>query len=233
MSSVDDNDYGFKGFSLRTFDFLRDIQFNNNKTWFEDNRQVYQEDVLKPLKELVIDLWPVMISIDPKFEVNPATNKAISRIYRDTRFSKDKSPYKNNMWITFKRQSKDWKEAPCFFFEMFPDSYRYGMGFYSASKETMDKLREAIDSKQKEFLKIISPLFEQKAFEVEGEKYKRILDTTKSKELIDWYQRKNLYMVCNKKIDDRLFSRDLINDLVSGFQFLAPIYDYLWKIKNS
>jgi uncharacterized protein (TIGR02453 family) len=196
-------------------------------------RQVYQEEVLIPLKELVIDLWPMMITIDQKFEVSPAPNKAISRIYRDTRFSKDKSPYKSNMWITFKRQSKDWKEAPCFFFEIFPDSYRYGMGFYSASKETMDKLREAIDSKPKEFLKIVSPLNSQKAFQVEGEKYKRILDSTKSSELNDWYQRKNVYIVCNKKIDAHLFNRKLINELVFGFKFLAPVYHYLWKIKNA
>mgnify|MGYP001567660317 CR=1 FL=1 len=59
---------------------------------------------------------------------------------KDTRFSKDKSPFKCTMWITFKRPNKEWKGAPAYFFEIPTESYRYGMGFYSAGKETMDKL---------------------------------------------------------------------------------------------
>lgn len=233
MSNVNKNEGAFTGFSKKTLNFLRNLRVNNNKTWFEDNKQDYKSYVFEPLQNLVVDLGPVMLSIDPQFEVTPLVNKTISRIYRDTRFSKDKSPYKSTMFITFKRPSKEWKEAPAFFFEISPDSYCYGMGFFCASKDTMDKLRETINRKPKEVLKLISLLSRQKDFEVEGEKYKRILDDTKSKELLEWYQRKNLYLICNRQVDDRLFRRKLIDDLKSGFSFLAPLYNYLWKIKNS
>jgi hypothetical protein len=53
-----------------------------------------------------------MLSIDPYFDVHPAINRTISKIYRDTRFSNDKSPFKTTMWITFKRPEKNWKDAP-------------------------------------------------------------------------------------------------------------------------
>ncbi len=91
-----------------------------------------------------------MLTIDPSFGIRPAVDKTISRIYRDTRFSKDKSLFKSTMWLTFKRPRKDWKDAPAYFLEISPDSYRYGMGYYSVSSDTMYKFREMIDKKPKE-----------------------------------------------------------------------------------
>jgi len=136
------------------------------------------------------------------------------------------------MWLTFKRPRKDWFDTPSYFFEICSNSYRYGMGFYSASPDTMRKLREAIDKKPKDFKKATLFYAKQKTFIMEGEKYKKIFDETKPKEIQDWYQRKNLYLVCNRKIDRQLFSSKLVDDLLLGFNLIAPFYHYLWKIKG-
>lgn len=152
--------------------------------------------------------------------------------YRDTRFSKDKSLFKNVMWITFKRPGKDWRDAPAYFFEISPDSYRYGMGFYSASKSTMDRFRKMIDEKPEEFLQAISFYSKQRIFVLEGAKYKKKPDKKIPEIIIDWYRRRNLYLACNRKPDNRLFSRALADDLISGFELLAPLYHYLRKIKT-
>jgi uncharacterized protein (TIGR02453 family) len=90
----------FQGFSRKTFTFLRDLGRNNDKTWFVAHRGVYEEHVLQPLRDLVSDLADFMLGIDLSFEVEPAVGKTISRIYRDTRFSKDKSPFRDT-WIAF------------------------------------------------------------------------------------------------------------------------------------
>lgn len=82
----------FTGFSQNASAFLRDLAANNNKAWFEAHRQEYEEHLLEPLKALVSDLSGFMLSIDPDFMTIPAVDRTISRIYRDTRFSKDKSP---------------------------------------------------------------------------------------------------------------------------------------------
>ncbi|MBN1220352.1 MAG: DUF2461 domain-containing protein, partial [Anaerolineae bacterium] len=108
----------FEGFAPETLEFLRNLKANNNKTWFEAHKQEYQEYLLQPLQALVADMGNFMLSIDPYFEVTPAVNKTISRIHRDTRFSRDKSSYKSTMWITFKRPRKDWQDAPAYFFEL-------------------------------------------------------------------------------------------------------------------
>jgi len=230
MNMPGKKDYIFNGFSPKTLKFLRDLGANNNKVWFEAHNEDYQRYLLEPLRNLVVELGEFMLSIDPHLEVTPAANRTISRIYRDTRFSKDKSLYRSNMWITFKRPIEDWMDAPAYFFEITPDSYRYGMGFYQASKKTMDRFREMIDDKPDEFLRLISPFSKQQLFEVAGAMYKRILDKSKTEEILNWYQRKSLYLVCNREIDDRLFGGGLVEDLLFGFGLVAPFYHYLWKV---
>ena len=221
----------FNGFSRKTLKFLRGLKANNDKAWFQSHRADYEEFVLQPLRDLVTDLGDIMLDIDPRFEITPAVNKTISRIYRDTRFSKDKSPFRSTVWITFKNRSKDWTTRVCgYFFELSVDSYRYGMGFYNAAPAIMNKFREMIDEDPKDFLKAISFFDRQKTFMLEGEKYKRIIDKTKPEKIQTWYQRKNMYLVCNRKIDDTLFSRKLADDLTYGFGLISPLYLYLQKI---
>jgi len=222
----------FSGFSEETFEFLQGLQKNNNKAWFEQHRQDYQVFLLQPMKELVSELSGVMLSIDCYFEVRPDIDRTISRIYRDVRFSRDKSPFKTTMWLTFKRPRKDWKDAPAYFFEISPTSYRYGMGLYCATPETMRQFRAAIDANTKAFVEAIAFYQDQNTFVLEGEQYKRIIDKEKSAAIQPWYQKKNLYLVCNRDIDRNLFSNLLVDDLVSGFKMLEPFYHYLWRIKS-
>jgi uncharacterized protein (TIGR02453 family) len=221
----------FKGFSPKTLKFLKNLKANNNKVWFKAHKADYEDYVLQPMRDLVMDLGDFMLDIDPYFEIAPAVNKTISKIYRDTRFSKDKSPFRSVVWFTFKNQKKDWTTKVCgYFFELSIDSYRYGMGFYNAAPVIMSKFREIIDENPKEFLKAISFFYKQKTFVLEGEKYKRIIDTTKPEKIQNWYQRRNMYLVCNRKKDDSLFSSKLVDDLICDFNMIAPFYHYIQKI---
>ena len=222
-----DEEKYFKGFSPKTLKFLRGLKANNNKAWFQAHRADYEEYVLQPLRNLVMDLGEFMLTIDPYLEIAPAVNKTISRIYRDTRFSKDKSPFRSTVWFTFKNQSKDWMTHVCgYFFELSPNSYRYGMGFYNAAPAIMSRFRQMIDENPLEFAKAISFFDKQKTFVLEGDKYKRIIDKTKPEKIQNWYQRKNMYLVCNRKIDDALFSNKLIDKLIYGFGLVAPFYHW-------
>jgi uncharacterized protein (TIGR02453 family) len=221
----------FKGFSPKTLKFLKDLKNNNNKTWFKAHKVDYENHVLQPMRDLVSDLGYFMLDIDPYFEITPAVNKTISKIYRDTRFSKDKSPFRSVVWFTFKNQKKDWTTHVCgYFFELSINSYRYGMGFYNAAPVIISKFREMIDENPKEFLKSVSFFYKEKTFVLEGEKYKRIIDKTKPEKIQNWYQRKNMYLVCNRKKDKILFSNKLVDDLVYGFNLIASFYHYLQKV---
>lgn len=221
----------FNGFYLDTLKFLKSLEANNNKQWFEKHRSDYEHFILEPLRSLVNDLSESMLKIDPRFETAPAVNKTISRIYRDTRFSGDKSPYRSNFWIVFKRQKKEWSTQGCaYFFEVFKDHYHYGMGFYDAAPAIMSKFRELIDENPKEFLKAVAFYPKQKIFKLEGETYKRIINKNQPKEIQIWYQRKSMYLVCDRKINKTLFSRKLLTELKQGFKMISPIYLYLQKV---
>lgn len=220
----------FNGFSPQTLDFLQNLGVHNDRAWFEAHRREYEEHLLEPLRALVTELAGFMLAIDQDLVTAPG--RAVSRIHRDTRFSRDKSPYKTTMWITFKRQITEWRDAPCCFFELTADSYRFGMGFYGASKGTMDRLREVIERKPAQFRQAAAFLGEQEMFVLEGEMYKRALRPDLPEDLHCWHQRKNFYLVCNRQPDKALFSRRLADDLRSGFGMLAPFYEYLWRVKN-
>jgi uncharacterized protein (TIGR02453 family) len=230
MSTIGER--SFEGFSNETIDFLKNLKENNNKLWFEENKKKYINHLLTPMKYLVMDLSSFILSIDPLLEVTPSSGYTISKIYRDTRFSKDKSPYKISMWITFKRRSKEWSSNPAFFFELSPDSYRYGMGFFQATPTTMKIFRENIDASLDKFKNAISFYSKQDVFVVEGDKYKRILDNEKTEDVNEWYQRKDLYLVCNKKIDNLLFSKELVDKLIADFSLVKDFYTYLNQLKN-
>jgi len=184
------------------------------------------------MRALVADLSEHMLSIDPQLETWPAVNKTISRIHRDIRFSKDKTLYRDSMWITFKRPSAQWRDEPGFSFELRPQSYRYGMGFYAAGKETMDKLRAWIDEEPEQFRRTIAFYERQQTFVIEGECYKRLPGGPNSEPFQEWYRRKNIYLVCNRGIDELLFSPRLACEVAAGFAMLFGLYHAFRKLKE-
>jgi uncharacterized protein (TIGR02453 family) len=223
----------FNGFSRGSLSFLKANHAANNRTWFEAHREQYRQQVLLPFQSLVCDLSEIMLDIDPWFEVRPAVDKTISRIYRDTRFSRDKTLYRENIWLTFKRPAEQWTGNPAFYFELYPTWYRYGMGYYSASAETMSRFRQEIDKRPKEFLKVIRFYTITKVYSLEGEKYKRKMVHRHPSAIAEWYERKNFYLVYNKKIDRVLLSSRLVEQLKEDFQVLKPLYRFLIKLNES
>ncbi|MCP4726431.1 MAG: DUF2461 domain-containing protein [bacterium] len=219
----------FTGFSQETFSFLKELGDNNSKKWFDLNRKRYEDHVLTPFRALVEELGDFMLTIDPRFEIAPAVNKTISRIYRDTRFSKDKKPFRNNMWLTFKVRSKNWHDRPGYYFEIFPDWYRYGMGFFSASPATMSKFREMIDDDPDEFTDAIS-FMKSGTFEMKGDDYKRIKGDEKPKEIKDWYRKKSFYLSSEGQKMKNLFGVGLVDELILGFGQSSSLYHYLCKV---
>ncbi|HSV99138.1 MAG TPA: DUF2461 domain-containing protein [Sedimentisphaerales bacterium] len=221
----------FQGFSRRTFAFLRGIGRNNDKKWFEAHRGEYEEHVLQPLRDLVTDLADFMLGIDLSFEVAPAVGKTISRIYRDTRFSKDKSPFRDCMWIVFKRSGKDWSRyIPGYFLEISPKSYRCGLGFYDAAPDLMARFRQRIDEDPDSFLQAVGWLARQKVFTVEGEKYKRPTGQDKPEPIRTWYGYKTFYLTSEHAIDDAILSPRFADQLMTHFGLAAPLYRYVHRI---
>jgi uncharacterized protein (TIGR02453 family) len=218
----------FEGFYPETLEFLREVRANNSKAWFEERRPEYERVLLEPMRALVGELGGFMLAVDPRLEVRPAVGKTISRIFRDTRFSKDKSLFRSNMWCSFRRAFQEWEDTPSFFFEINPDEYCYGMGFYLASRPTMAAFRKRLDTQPEQFLEAIRPLGSG-YFELEGEQYRKPLGPAKPPELAAWYQRKNFYLIRYGRPGATLFSAELVRELLDGLERAVPLYHYLWE----
>ncbi len=217
----------FKGFQEEYIDFLIQLRLNNNRGWFHEHHDEYLKYVREPLKELVQEMGPMMLSIDPQFDIE--SRRTISRINRDLRFTRDKSPYRANMWITFKRLAPRGTPIPSYYFEIFPEYYSYGMGFYNVPRELMDKVRGLIDDRKPKFMKIHELYKSQDIFTMEGRKYKRVMNKELPEDLTDWYQRKELFFVCDRN-DDLIFKPELIDVMFQDFKLIEPIYHFLREL---
>ena len=91
----------FTGFTDETVRFFLDLRFHNNTEYFHQEHDRYIEEVQQPFYAFIEDMAPLLRDIDPKMELRPY--KCLSHIHRDTRFTKDKSPYRDHLWIAFRR----------------------------------------------------------------------------------------------------------------------------------
>jgi len=88
-------------FTRETFKCFKELRGNNSKAWMDENRERYQSAVMQPFRRLLEELAPAMLEIDARFETSGRTGPNFSRINRDTRFAKDKTPYKTQMYLKF------------------------------------------------------------------------------------------------------------------------------------
>lgn len=221
------NDTSFKGFTPETIQFFRDIEANNNKEWFDENKPVFEKVVQAPFKELILALTPTMHTIDSQFELRP--HRVLSRIYRDVRFSKNKDPYKTCLWMSFQHPTKEWENLPGYFMELSAQGCMYGMGLYCPKKKTMDELRDNILYNAEEFRLKTEPILGQ-GFEVRGEEYKRPIKSDLPHYYQQWIQRKGVYVSKLMPLSEDLFGAKLANMLISDYTQLAWLYDLMKNI---
>jgi uncharacterized protein (TIGR02453 family) len=88
-------------FTHETFQFFRDLARHNQKTWMDANRERYQESVLRPFRRLLDAMAPAVLALDSRFDTAARGGRNFSRINRDTRFAKDKTPYRAQMYLKF------------------------------------------------------------------------------------------------------------------------------------
>ena len=226
------SDTKFTGFTPETFQFFNDLEENNYKPWFDEHKPVYESEVLLPLKAFAAAMTPSFYAVDPKMDLRP--NKMISRIYRDIRFSKDKTPYKKQIWVMFQRPftkaTDEWTLFPGYYFEIGKGGAGYGMGLFEGKKKIMDAYREQVEYDPDYFEQITNGLLEKKGFQLGGEAYKRPLKNDLPEKLQPWIQKKGVYLYKQLPVSEMLFSSRLIEFMEKEFSNLHPLYDFFVDI---
>ncbi|MCL1787836.1 MAG: DUF2461 domain-containing protein [Defluviitaleaceae bacterium] len=211
----------FTGFTPQTIDFMWNLRFNNNREWFEANKSAFIQDFQTPMKALAQDVFSQISASYPKH----GFIHKVSRIYKDARRIRDGEPYRCNLWFSIERPSEEWTTTPVFWFELAPENWRYGLGYYQAKPLTMMKFRARIDRDPAKFEKLIVPLAKQGEFVLDGDEYKRVkVGPTAKTEA--WYNKKSILLDHEQQNGKELYSADLADRLVAGYKFLMPFYDY-------
>jgi uncharacterized protein (TIGR02453 family) len=158
----------FTGFPKPGLDFLRRLKKNNNRPWFQSHREEYEENVRFPMQCLIAGLGARLHDDAPDIEFHP--RKSIFRIYRDTRFSKNKTPYKTNVAAWFKgRGLKGDSETPGLYLGVGTEEVFIGGGLYMPSGAQLKSIRRNIADRPEEYLGVVrSPRFRKKFGGIQG-----------------------------------------------------------------
>lgn len=218
--------------SKQTLDFLIENRIQNSRDWFHNHKDIYQKVVLAPFTELSEKLGPTACEIDPLLITTPKVGKTISRIYRDTRYSKDKSLYRDVMWCVFTREKKEYESPLALFVEASPMGFRYGCGYWQMPTDTRNAMRELILSNDPAFKKAKKAFERQSTFKMEGDFYKRSRFADQPEQLRFWLDRKEISFICCSKDFDLLFSENFYQMVAEGFLLLKPIYDFFRKAES-
>lgn len=215
----------FEGFSPETYDFLMEVRFHrDDRAWFEENRKRYYACVKEPLTLLAEELVPTMADIDPEFNLRLTT--VVSRIRRDTRFSRDKSLYRDHAWICFRHLNTAVSEGFCIYFEITPESYGYGMGMYAPNTDVMKRIRGAVKARPDEFLALAGSKGLER-FTLEGTSYMRDRFPNERAEIRPYLNMKSMsWCFSSERLKDTMMP-GFKDELLDAAADMRPMYTFI------
>ena len=211
----------FQGYTQETVDFMWGIRFNNEREWFLAHKEDYQKHLLEPTRALGEQVYEGLRGMLPH---EPLLLK-VSRIYRDARRLRGRGPYKDHLWFCVRTGDKDWTGRPTFYFEIAPEYYSYGMGFWQARAELMELFRRDLQERPDEFGRLVRLFNRQREFVLTGDSYARSKGEV-SDLLRPWFQKKSLSLSHELPLDEKIFRPELAEEILAGFKTLVPFYKY-------
>lgn len=215
----------FQGFPKEMIEFMLQIRLNNNKEFMASHREEYERLMKLPHYQLIEALSPIVLKIDPNMEVRP--HKVLSRIFRDTRFSKDKSPYRDHHWMAFRHAGESKETAVMLWFEVTMEQLTWGLGYWGENRPAMDIFRRRLLSHPDDWLGLLQSL-QGTGLRVEREKFKRMaLPDGLEPPLDEYYPMKSLYLIRGDAPYDAVFTPGLVDLIERDYQKMAPFYRLL------
>lgn len=206
--------------------FLRGLKRNNRREWFQPRKHLYEQHIKEPMLQLVDALNADLAKFAPDFVTDP--KKAIFRIYRDTRFSPDKTPYKTHVAASFSRRGSEGLSGGGFYFHIAEDQIEVAGGVYHPDPPTMLQIRTHIAANHEELRKILTAKKSRQLFgDLHGSELSRApkgfdpdhpaVDLIKKK---DWYLDGSL----NAELAT---TPKLQREIVERFRAMMPLIEYL------
>ncbi len=189
----------FNGFGRKTFGFLGQLEKNNNREWFEENKNRYLSDVLDPALDFIATIAPAIHQFSDYFDAIPKrSGGSLMRVYKDMRFVKDKRPYKTNIGIQFRHQFGKDIHAPGYYLHIEGGNCFLAAGLWRPEPKSLAGIRSLIKDKPQEWGKVIQSSKFGKDFEMSGRSLTRPpKGYTKDDLFLEDLKRKDFMAICN------------------------------------
>lgn len=217
-------EYNFKGIKPESIELLCLNRFNDSKEFYEEHKLELKEGITVPMRQIVLDLSGLMYDIDDKMLTDPV--RSVSRIYRDTRGNRSKIKYRENMWLMLRRYKKEYPSAPFFYFEFYPNSFGYGLAFWTWKQSAFKEVHNLIIEHPGRWLDAVDACKQAGLTYNARDNYKKDMYPDAPKEIKPYLSAKNMEFSYSSFDMNRINSPSLIYELKLAFDLARPMYSF-------
>jgi uncharacterized protein (TIGR02453 family) len=218
----------FKGFPKDFFVFLEELKANNNRAWFNTNKNRYHQSVVSPISEFIVGMAPRLNEISPHYIADPKPHGgSMFRIYRDTRFSKDKSPYKTHAAVQFRHEAGKDAHAPGFYLHLASDGLLFGGGIWQPPGPQLNIIRDYIADNARSWARISNSTKVKEVGGIKGDSLKRPPRGFDAEHVhIEDLKRKSFYVMTEAPPKHAL-KPGFIDEVTDAFRRAAPLNRFI------
>lgn len=218
------SEYNFKGIKPESIELLCLNRFNDSKEFYEEHKLELKEGITVPMRQIVLDLSGLMYDIDNKMLTDPV--RSVSRIYRDTRGNRSKIKYRENMWLMLRRYKKEYPSAPFFYFEFYPNSFGYGLAFWTWKQSAFKEVHNLIIEHPGRWLDAVDACKQAGLTYNARDNYKKDMYPDAPKEIKPYLSAKNMEFSYSSFDMNKINSPSLIDELKLAFDLARPMYSF-------
>lgn len=218
------SEYNFKGIKPENIELLCLNRFNDSKEFYEEHKLELKEGITVPMRQIVLALSGLMYDIDDKMFTDPV--RSVSRIYRDTRGNRSKIKYRENMWLMLRRYKKEYPSAPFFYFEFYPNSFGYGLAFWTWKQSAFKEVHNLIIEHPGRWLDAVEACKQAGLTYNARDNYKKDMYPDAPKEIKPYLSAKNMEFSYSSFDMNRINSPSLIDELKLAFDLARPMYSF-------
>jgi uncharacterized protein (TIGR02453 family) len=216
----------FNGFSKEAIGFLKKLKRNNRREWFKKNKPIYDSELLIPSRLFVESIRPKLRPLSTHLIISP---RSISRIYRDIRFKKDKTPYKTEVSFLFWDARGEKNASAACYFAFDTEQITYGVGLWYFMGKMREWFRERITETKSgnEFSKIIKSIRKKGTFEIGGKALKRmppLLDADHKNS--EFFLHNGIFITKTCRLGPSFYKAALATECAKTFLSVKPFFDW-------
>ena len=221
----------FSHYPKESIPFLKAIQKNNNKEWFEAHRDDYISYILEPSRAFVEEMGEYLQALVPTINAIPKINQSLFRIYRDVRFSKDKTPIKSKIGVIFWQGTHIRMQSSCFYLHFSPQELLIASGIRTFDPDLLAAYREYIKvDVNRETLDAILTELKEKGYRIEVPGYKRLPKGFDKEISLEYLTRMKAVAVFHSLPASTISKKGFIFELFKHYEQFLPLQQWLYEM---